>query len=326
MHSRIPHGFFSRPEVLEAGDRAALLLLRMSDFASTYETDGWLSDAQIATFGARRGVRASAQRLQDCNLLARDEQRGGYQIVGWLDGHRSAAQVADIRQKRRSAGQRGGQKKAENLAEVKQVASDRGSQVARSLLYPETETETETETTTPQTPQRHPRGEAPDMQEVVDVADSLIEALGFLETPATTGERRYVAKALARGWDADQLLDVAHEAADSGASDVRQYLVGCLRRRANEDPAPTTGPATPGTARATSNGWADEWDAVATWYRRNPDSSLGHTWDPTTGLSERAHAAGRIARSAIRTRSEHEARQAFARAYAEHTGTAGAVL
>lgn len=80
----------------------------------------------------------------------------------------------------------------------------------------------------------------------VALADQLIDTLGYFDQPSTTGEQRYVARALRRGWTPDQLVDVAHEAAGrTDIDDTRQYLLGCLRRRSNNDPdQPSTPPAT----------------------------------------------------------------------------------
>lgn len=81
----------------------------------------------------------------------------------------------------------------------------------------------------------------------VDLADRLIETLGYLDQPSTTGERRYTARARRRGWTTQQLEDLAHEVA--GRDDLtnpRQFLVACLRHRANTDPDhPPTGDRSP---------------------------------------------------------------------------------
>lgn len=73
----------------------------------------------------------------------------------------------------------------------------------------------------------------------VAAADRLIEILGYLGEPSTSGERRYVARARRRGWSIEHLEDLAHEAAGkTDVDDVRQWLGGCLRKRANTDPDP----------------------------------------------------------------------------------------
>lgn len=73
----------------------------------------------------------------------------------------------------------------------------------------------------------------------VDAADKLIQILGYLDELSTSGERRYVARARRRGWSLEHLEDLAHEAAGkTDVDDVRQWLGGCLRKRANTDPGP----------------------------------------------------------------------------------------
>jgi hypothetical protein len=83
-------------------------------------------------------------------------------------------------------------------------------------------------------PQPPPGDPALDAEAAV-VADELLTMLGLFGATARPDEIRYVARAMSRGWTALALADCAAEAAVADVSDVRQYLLGMLRRRANED-------------------------------------------------------------------------------------------
>jgi hypothetical protein len=90
--------------------------------------------------------------------------------------------------------------------------------------------------TTPPTPP--PPGSGSDAANaelvLVELADALIEALGIVDAVATTGERKLVTRALARGWTPTDLLDEAHDI--GGRDDIdspRRYLGAVLRRMAN---------------------------------------------------------------------------------------------
>jgi hypothetical protein len=103
------------------------------------------------------------------------------------------------------------------------------------------------ETTPPYPPsEATPPGAAADLA-LVGLADGMIETLGLVGAVANEGERRLVARAIARGWTTTHLLDAAYGVA--GRDDIdrpRAYLGSVLTRMANTSPpTDTPTPAAP---------------------------------------------------------------------------------
>lgn len=151
----------------------------------------------------------------------------------------------------------------------------------------------------------------PDGPEVVAAADSLIAKLGYVDPPpAGPDERRYVARAVGRGWTIEQLTDLAVEAASRvDVEDPRGWLRGALKNRANEDPpcaVTTTAPAAgPGAALDT---WSAQW-------------SLLTTRGPAGGANEAAKQAWFDTRKTRKFDTETNAKFAFRDAYLARSAT-----
>lgn len=121
----------------------------------------------------------------------------------------------------------------------------------------------------------------PDGTTVVEVADSLIAKLGYIDpAPAGPDERRYVARALARGWTIERLTDLAVEAASrSDVEDPRSWLRGALTRFANEDPpAPTTTVAAAPTAAGHADTWSAQWTLCRTRGPSGANAAAKRAW------------------------------------------------
>ena len=90
----------------------------------------------------------------------------------------------------------------------------------------------------------------PALVRLVELADDLIETLGIVGAVANEGERKLVARALARGWTEAQLLEESYDVASRDNIDSpRRYLGRILRRLANTDPPSVTLTAMPTAER-----------------------------------------------------------------------------
>lgn len=235
-YSRLPHGFWADARVLEAGERAAVLLLRMSSFADENSTDGRLSDRQVSQLGPSRGRGASLERLRSVGLLTRIDVPSGWEIDGWLDGHKTRAEKAELRQKRRSAGRKGGKapkKKPPGPPREDQAPS---KQDASGLLNPEQSRAEQSRATTTTTPRETQEGST-----WQGTADEVGDLLGLLdETAARAAVALVVRRGLARGWSHDGLVSLASRAALKGdppawwVTTVDQADIGSVDPRAAE--------------------------------------------------------------------------------------------
>lgn len=232
---KLDTNFWSHPKVLAAGEPAAVLYQQMAMYCMDHTTDGHVPDAQLPRFGLPR-LRQRLNALADVGMIEREA--AGWLVPGYVERYKTAAQVEELGRTRSESGKKGGRPR-------KQVAKANGNQVAFAAQNPEVEVEGEGEEEPPPpevTPVADPAGLV-----AVAVADSLIAALGYVPPePAGPDERRYVARALARGWTPQLLTDLAVEAAARlDVDDPRRYLLGGLKVRANSDPPPITrGPRT----------------------------------------------------------------------------------
>lgn len=121
------------PKIVGLSDAAFRLLIDSWCYSSRNRTDGRLTDAAWR----KRGTPKTRRELLDGGLAA---QCDGYvQMHDYLDWQRSAAEIAELKQKRSESGRKGGQARARGQASAKQVPEQTDSEA-----QPETETETET--------------------------------------------------------------------------------------------------------------------------------------------------------------------------------------
>jgi len=144
--------------------------------------------------------------------------------------------------------------------------------------------------------------------EVVALGDRLV-ALDYADPePAKIDERRYIARALNRGWTIDQLEDLAAEAMSRDhVGEPRDYLRGGLKKRANSDPDGAPQPEAP-----PATGWRADWAAVQALVKRYGSEWIQHP----DGLTPRALMAANAVRQTIRYESETAAEIAFRQAWA----------
>lgn len=244
---KLDTNFWSHPKVLAAGEPAAVLYQQMAMYCMDHTTDGLVPDAQLPRFGVTR-LRQRLAALADVGMIERQES--GWLVPGYVERYKTAAEVDELSRTRSEAGKKGGRPR-------KQVAKANGNQIAFTAQNPEEEVEVDEENPPP--PEVTPVPTSADPP-VVAVADQLIAALGYVDPPpANQGERNYVARALTRGWAPDQLHDLAIEAgARDDVRDHRAYLLGVLKRCANEDPTARSGPPPvperlPGAHRSCTN-------------------------------------------------------------------------
>jgi hypothetical protein len=160
---------------------------------------------------------------------------------------------------------------AKRLATANARATGQANATGVAIDRSDADVDVDVDETPPPTPSR--ASDAAAEAEAVAVADQMICDLGIVGADtARADERRYVAKALARGWTADQLSDLAVEAgARDDVGSPRAYLLGCLKRCANEPPPPSAATDRPRPTldderdpcqRCQTTGWIDVPDGV----------------------------------------------------------------
>jgi hypothetical protein len=133
---RVHDGMPDHPKIEGLSDGAFRLIMTMWCWCSRYLTDGHVP----ATTWNKRGTPKARRELIAAGLV--EETDDGVQMHDYLDWQRSAEEVDQLRQKRRDAGRRGGQAKANRLASAKQVPEQELQQTA-SKSVPESESESE---------------------------------------------------------------------------------------------------------------------------------------------------------------------------------------
>jgi hypothetical protein len=140
LYAKFTLDFPDSHKVMPLSDKAFRALVEMTIYSRRMLTDGFLSK-RVAL--AKWGLEACQDLLDnDPEKPSLIEVENGYIIHDFADHQTTKAELEDIREKRRTAGQKGGRSKA--LASAKQNASK-----TPSKTYPETETETETYKPTP---------------------------------------------------------------------------------------------------------------------------------------------------------------------------------
>lgn len=155
---KVHDGLPDHPKIIDAGGEAGWLYICGLSYASRQLTDGVISKRLVHRLTDGSNPEASASALVRVGLWHDGEHDcpkcplagpDAYVIHDYLDHQRSASEVADLREKRAAAGQRGGKRSGESRraastaeANNEALASDLVKQNG-SKNEPETETETE---------------------------------------------------------------------------------------------------------------------------------------------------------------------------------------
>jgi len=135
---RVHDGMPDHPKIDGLSDGAFRLLIEMWCLCSRHLTDGHV---KAATWN-KRATKKSRDELLTAGLVSATAD--GVVMHDYLEHQRSAAEVADLREKRRIAGAKGGKAKANGLASATANALAIPQQT-RSKSLPESEVSTETD-------------------------------------------------------------------------------------------------------------------------------------------------------------------------------------
>lgn len=176
---RVHDGMPDHPKIEPLSDAAFRLLMALWCWSSRHLTDGRVP----AAIWSRRGNARARSELMHAGLVEESSSEILF-LHDYLEHQRSAAEVADLREKRRRAGSKGGSKRQANAqASAKQVLKQTASKTV-----PSTETETDTSTLGAKTRRQRP----PD-----PIWDALVEALRIDVKQLTTTARGAVNRAVA---------------------------------------------------------------------------------------------------------------------------------
>jgi hypothetical protein len=180
---RVHDGLTDHPKIIEVGGEAAWLYISALCYSSRQLTDGLVPKRLIRRLTDLNAPEALASALLRVGLLHEGEHDcprcpvGGpdvYVVHDYLEHQRSASEVAELREKRSAAGQRGGKRSGESRrASSKREANDEALastllKQTRSKTEAETETETEREEVL-RTSSRARSGSGPDAPPRADV-------------------------------------------------------------------------------------------------------------------------------------------------------------
>ena len=260
--ARLSAGIVYDPDWLEADAAGRLCFMVSIALAKGANLDGEFS-LRVMTgvmHGAvpRPKVISSAADL--CRLGLWEHVEGDrYRVTNYLRWNEGVADQEDRRERKRTGARIANHKQGRHdaspddecpLCRSSDRSTDRSSDrscVASETLDADADADADADPPLQVPPRSTVPAAVPPAEEVavVELADQLVAALGYVSPePARPDERRYVARALAKGWTPDQLEDLAYEAASrEGVDDVRGYLRGGLRTRANEAPPAPAGPA-----------------------------------------------------------------------------------
>jgi hypothetical protein len=181
---RVHDGMPDHPKIEPLSDAAFRLLVTLWCWSARHLTDGKIPPG----IWLRRGNSRARRELMGGGLVEVDDMSGIVQLHDYLEHQRSAEQVAELREKRREAGSRGGKAKAAKaLASAKQVPKQ-----TPSKPVPETDTDTEEEQLLGARPRREVRPRAPD-----PIWDALTAACGIDTKQLTTTARGATNRAVA---------------------------------------------------------------------------------------------------------------------------------
>jgi len=258
--------------IVDISAEAELVYLRSLGLTKRLESDAdtcWLSSGHLRKLCDKldldaAGRQALAAELVDVGAWNYDHERAVWVVAAWASWNGSLSEASE---RKRDGARRGNHRRYGHKGDVatcpicnkqdqtptpdpvspggsllaKRPDTDRFASRSTSLDV-DVDVDVE-EKTTPLPPTSVRPVPALTDPAVVAVADSLIAALGYVDEPAKPDERGYVARALKRGWDVEQLEDLAREALSRDDVDSpRAYLRGALKARANEDPPPRQQP------------------------------------------------------------------------------------
>ena len=225
---KLDTNFWSHPKVIAAGEQAAVLYQQMAMYCMDHATDGLVPDGQLPRFGLPR-LRQRLDRLAATGLA--EQVDGGWVLPGYVERYKTAAEVADLREKRRKAGQQGGRpRKQPEEPPCLDAEKANGNQVAFTAPNPEEEEEEEEEgQSSSDTSAARPPATDDD-----DLADELFHLAGIARPGPTAGQRKQLDAGLRRGWKPDQLRPKFAKA--QGTGNPRGYVDAVLVSITNEDP------------------------------------------------------------------------------------------
>ena len=99
LYVKLQADYSDDPKIIRAGEAAEVLYVRMLCFCARTLSDGLVDDAQMTRLALRQLPKRVA-RLLEQHLIERLE--GGYKIVSWHKHNRSAASIAEERDKKSS--------------------------------------------------------------------------------------------------------------------------------------------------------------------------------------------------------------------------------
>lgn len=135
---KLHNGFPEHPKTIELSDKAFRQLVEAWCYCSRNLNDGYLTKSQFFRFFSPK----SRGELVAVGFIR--EQENQYVMHDYLEHQQSAKQVADLRERRKAAGSKGGKAKANGLASAKQMPEQ-----TPSKPLPDTDTDTDTDTTPP---------------------------------------------------------------------------------------------------------------------------------------------------------------------------------
>ena len=135
---KLHNGFPEHPKTIELSDKAFRQLIEAWCYCSRNLNDGYLTKSQFLRFFSPK----SRGELIAVGFIREEENQ--YIMHDYLKHQQSAKEVADLRERRRQAGAKGGKAKANGLASAKQMPEQTPS---KSL--PDTDIDTDLDTSPP---------------------------------------------------------------------------------------------------------------------------------------------------------------------------------
>ena len=131
---KLHNGFPEHPKTIELSDKAFRQLIEAWCYCSRNLNDGYLTKSQFHRFFSPK----SRGELTAVGFIREEENQ--YVMHDYLEHQQSAQEVADLRERRRMAGSKGGKAKANGLASAKQMPKQ-----TPSKPLPDTDVDTDTD-------------------------------------------------------------------------------------------------------------------------------------------------------------------------------------